>query len=363
MTEVQALLVLNAIPGLTGAGIKKLISFFGSPCKVLQQGQENLLDIGLNSNLVTNIVHFPKEKFLEDEFKLMEQKGVECITTLDESYPESLKSIDHAPLVLYLKGDSSLLTLSSIALVGSRKATYYGLKVAREFASTFASTGIGVVSGMASGIDTASHQGALQTKGKTIAVLGCGLNHIYPKENTRLFETIGQEGLLVSEFPMDVAPLSYNFPRRNRIISGLAMATVIVEAAVRSGALITVDYALAQNKDVFVVPGNIDSIYSAGTNLLIKEGAKLALSAQDVLEEVGVTIKAELETEVKKEEIHVSLSVEEYKIYELIEAAPSHIDLISARSEQEIGVLMGQMLNLELKGVIKQLPGQFYVRT
>ena len=362
MTDQESLLVLNAIPGLTGAGIKKLISAFGSPQQIMQQAQEDLLALGLNGNLIANIIHFSKEKFLEDEYKLMRQKGVEFITIFDESYPESLKCIDHAPIVLYMKGDQSILMSPSIALIGSRKATYYGLKVAHEFASNFAKAGIGVVSGMALGIDTASHQGALQAGGKTIAILGCGLNHIYPPENTQLFETIGQEGLLVCEFPMNTAPLAYNFPRRNRIISGLSMATVIVEAALRSGALITVDYALAQNRDVYVVPGNIDSIYSAGTNLLIKEGAKIVLSAGDILEEIGFAIKAELGQEVKKEKIHVPLSVEEYKIYELIENQPSHIDLISARSEQDIGVLMGQMLNLELKGVIKQLPGQYYVR-
>ncbi len=362
MTQQEALLVLNAIPGLTGPGIKKLISTFGSAEQILLQQQPALLELGLNQNLVMNIVYFPKHKFLEEEYRRMQQVGVKFITILDEAYPESLRTISGAPIVLYVKGDTSLLTAPSIALVGSRKASYYGLKVSHEFASTFAKAGIAVVSGLALGVDAASHQGALQGKGKTVAVLGCGLNHIYPKENTKLFESIGQEGLLVSEFPMDTAPLTYNFPRRNRIISGLSMATVVIEAALRSGALITVDYALGQNKDVFVVPGNIDSVSSGGTNLLIKEGAKIALSAQDVLEEIGVIIQSELEVEAKKEKIHVSLSVEEYKIYELIESVPSHIDLISARSDQDIGSLMGQMLNLELKGVIKQLPGQYYIR-
>jgi DNA processing protein len=246
--------------------------------------------------------------------------------------------------------------------VGSRKASSYGLRIAEEFGFSFSQRGISVVSGGASGVDTASHKGALKAQGQTIAVLGCGLNHVYPRENARLFEEIAQKGLMVSEFPMNTSPLSYNFPRRNRIISGLSLATVVIEAGERSGALITVDNALEQNREVFVVPGNIDSIYSQGTNRLIKEGSKVALSPDDVLQELGFELKIQLAQENKGKEAQINLSEDEYKIYELIDHKPEHIDIISLRCGQGIGALMGQMLNLELKGAIKQLPGQYYVR-
>ena len=311
---------------------------------------------------MTNIVHFPKDKFLEGEYNLLRQKDIEVITIADEDYPYSLKQIDCAPIVLYIKGNRGILKSAGVALVGSRKASFYGLKIAEEFARTFAQAGITVVSGLAYGIDTASHQGCLKAKGNTVAVLGCGLNHVYPKENVQLFQDIADKGLLISEFPMDTAPLTYNFPRRNRIISGLSLATVIVEAAPKSGALITADYALQQHKEVFVVPGNIDSIYSQGANRLIKDGALMALSAQEVLEELGLEIKKQLEQERVQDKGHIDLPLDEYKIYEFIEHQPSHIDVIAARSKEDVGALMAKIVYLELKGIIKQLPGQYYVR-
>ncbi|MBF0490195.1 MAG: DNA-protecting protein DprA, partial [Candidatus Omnitrophica bacterium] len=225
-----------------------------------------------------------------------------------------------------------------------------------------AQKGITVVSGLAHGVDTLAHKGALKAQGLTIAVLGCGFNHIYPRENTKLFEEIAEKGLLVSEYPMNTAPLAYNFPRRNRIISGLSLATVVIEASEKSGALITADFALEQNREVFAVPGNVDSLYSKGTNRLIKEGAKIALSAEEVMEEIGCTLSSQLNQEVALEIPQIHLSEDEYKIYELIEHNPHHIDIIASRFGADIGTLMSQMLNLELKGVIKQLPGQYYVR-
>jgi len=362
MTQTEALMVLNAIPGLSGEGIKKLIAVFGSANDILSQGPRGLLEQGLNQNLVTNIVHFPKDKFLEREYNLLQQNQAQVIDISQDSYPLSLKQVNHAPIVLYIKGNHQLLDSPALALVGSRQATSYGLKIAEEFACVFAQAGMAVVSGLAYGIDTAAHQGCLKVKGKTMAVLGCGLNHIYPKENIRLFEEIATEGLLVSEFAMDTAPLAYNFPRRNRIISGLSLATIIIEAKDRSGALITADFALAQNKEVFAVPGNVDSPSSQGTNRLIKEGARMALSAMEVLQELGLDIKSQLEQEEVQPKIHINLSVEEYKIYEFIEHQPNHIDVIAEKCKQDIGALMGQMVHLELKGVIKQLPGQYYVR-
>lgn len=362
MTSQQALMVLNAIPGLGASGIKKLMAVFGNANQILQKNYEELLEQGLASSLVTNIVHFPKDKFLEGEYNHLRQKGAQVITIVDEDYPSCLKEIPSAPIVLYIRGKRQMLSSLGIAMVGSRQASFYGMKMAESFARAFAQAGITVISGLARGIDTASHQGCLKAQGATMAVLGCGLNHIYPKENALLLEDIAAKGLLVSEFPMDTAPLMYNFPRRNRIISGLSLATVIIEASPKSGALITADCALEQGRDVFAVPGNIDSVLSEGTNRLIKDGAKIALSAQEVLEELGLEIQAQLEQGKSQEKPRVNLSVEEYKVYEVIDHQPNHIDIIATRCGQEIGLLMSQMLNLELKGVIKQLPGQYYIR-
>ncbi|MBI3601586.1 MAG: DNA-protecting protein DprA [Candidatus Omnitrophica bacterium] len=362
MTSQEALMVLNAIPGLAASGIRKLMDAFGSADQILQQNYKTLLEQGLAPSLATNIVHFPKDKFLEGEYNHLRQKDVEVITVVDERYPSCLKAIPSPPLVLYMRGKHQMLSLPAVAMVGSRRASFYGIKIAERFAGVFARVGVAVVSGLAKGIDTASHQGCLKAQGATMAVLGCGLNHIYPKENTRLLEDIAQGGLLVSEFPMDTAPLMYNFPRRNRIISGLSLATLIIEAAEKSGALITADCALEQGRDVFAVPGNIDSDLSQGTNRLIKDGAKIALSAEEILQELGLEMKAQLEQEKSYEKPRVNLSVDEYKVYEMLDHQPNHIDVIAARCGLDIGALMIQVLNLELKGVIKQLPGQYYIR-
>ncbi len=362
MTSQEALMVLNAIPGLGASGIKKLMAVFGNANQILQKNYEELLEQGLASSLVTNIVHFPKDKFLEGEYNHLRQKGAQVITIVDEDYPSCLKEIPSAPIVLYIRGKRQMLSSLGIAMVGSRQASFYGMKMAESFARAFAQAGITVISGLARGIDTASHQGCLKAQGATMAVLGCGLNHIYPKENALLLEDIAAKGLLVSEFPMDTAPLMYNFPRRNRIISGLSLATVIIEASPKSGALITADCALEQGREVFAVPGNIDSDLSQGTNRLIKDGAKIALSAQEVLEELGFEIQAQLEQQSQQEKPHVNLSVDEYKVYEILDHQPNHIDVIAARCGLDIGALMSQVLNLELKGVIKQLPGQYYIR-
>jgi DNA processing protein len=362
MTPQESLLVLNAIPGLSGEALRKLIAAFGSANQVLEQKENDLLDLGLNPTLVTNIVHFPKDRFLEAEYNYLRNLGAEIMTLEDDDYPSLLKEIKHAPFVLYLKGNRQLLNSTSIALVGARKATTYGLKIAEEFGSCFAQAQITVVSGLAYGIDTASHRGALKAKGATIAVLGCGLNHVYPKENTGLFNEIAKDGLLVSEFPLNTPPLTYNFPRRNRIVSGLSLATIVVEAKERSGALITADFALEQSREVFAVPGDIDNESSKGTNRLIKEGAKIALSVHEVIEELGFEIQNQIQQENKTSSAQIHLSEDEYKIYELLNHEPQHIDIISSHSKADVGALMGQMLNLEIKGAIKQLPGQYYVR-
>ncbi len=345
MTEQEALLVLNAVPDLGATRIRKLIVLYGSALKALQAS--------------VNIIHFSKDKFLQDEYNLMQRRGIVALTSADGNYPCSLKDFEDAPVVLYIKGEIDALNQMSVAIVGSRAASFYGCKSANTFARAFVEAGMMVVSGLARGIDTAAHQGALSAGGKTIAVIGCGFNHMYPKENLSLMETISKNGAVVSEFAFDMPPLKQNFPWRNRIISALSLATVVIEAGSRSGALITADFALAQNKDVFVVPSNIDTETALGSNQLIQDGAKVALNPDDVLSQIK---KDYVPSCLNDSKPMLLLSDEQSKVYPHITYQPVHLDELVQRSGLDISSLMNITLSLELKRVIRQLPGQYYVR-
>ncbi len=360
MTEQEALLVLNAVPDLGALRIRKLMAFFGSARRVLEASIEELHTSGLLlPTTAENIFHFSKDKFLEDEYNRRKRKGIALITAADNDYPCSLKDFEDAPVVLYVKGDIGSLGQMSVALVGPRAASYYGLKTARTFAGSFARAGLVVVSGLARGIDTAAHQGSLEARGRTIAVIGCGFNYMYPKENRSLSETISQNGAVISEFAMDMPPLKYNFPWRNRIISALSLATVVIEAGSRSGALITADYALAQNKDVFVLPANIDTPTAMGSNRLIQDGARVALSPDDVLYQIK---EGHIPWHADKSLPELLLDDQQQQVYPHITYQPVHLDELVRLSGLSISSLMGITLSLELKRAIRQLPGQYYVR-
>jgi len=241
----------------------------------------------LTSNDIVRILEARNSKLFNDELILIEKNKIICLDVFDSEYPQLLKEIDSSPLVLYAKGDVKLLNNFCLAIVGSRAATSYGLSLTKDYASKLAGLGITIVSGLALGIDTAAHQGALRT-GKTVAVLGSGLLNIYPRQNSRLFAKIAQAGVVVSEFPLNISPLRENFPRRNRIVSGLSRGVLVVEAAERSGALITARLACEQNREVFAIPGPVNSTVSAGPHCLIKEGAKLVNSLDDILDELNL---------------------------------------------------------------------------
>ena len=360
MTEQEALLVLNAVPDLGAIRIRKLMAFFGGALRVLQASFEDLQISALTSpETAKNIIHFSKDKFLRDEYNLMKRKGVIAISVVDDNYPFSLKGFEDSPVALYVKGEIDALDQRSVALVGSSAASFYGCKSAKCFAQAFVQAGMVVVSGLARGIDTAAHQGSLEAGGKTVAVIGCGFNYMYPKENQSLMEAICKNGAVVSEFAFSMPPLKQNFPWRNRIISALSLATVVIEAGKRSGALITAGFAMAQNKDVFVLPSNIDSETALGSNQLIQDGALVALSPDDVL--------SQIKEDHIPEESHDSrpvllLSDEQAKIYPYITYQPVHLDDLLRQSGLNISSLMNITLSLELKRVIRQLPGQYYVR-
>ena len=288
MEEKRYLLALNMVEGLGSIKISQLLKHFNKAENIFSVPVKELEHIsGIGAKIAGRIKDFNWQD-LDKELELVRKHKIEVVTIADSDYPESLRQIPDPPLVLYFKGKSDW-TGFNFAIVGSRKASLYGLSVAEKFAQQLAALGVVIVSGMARGIDTASHKGALKAKGATLAVLGSGLLNIYPPENESLAEKIAESGAVISEFPLNTPPLRENFPRRNRIVSGLARGVLVVEAAERSGALITADLALDQGKDVFAVPGKVDSPTSLGANHLIKQGAKLVNSIEDILEEYGLS--------------------------------------------------------------------------
>jgi len=295
---------------------------------------------------------------MNDESRLIKEENVKVITIKDAEYPVNLKEIHDPPAVLYVKGELKKEDKLSVAIVGSRHSSNYGRDTAERLATELAQLGITVISGMARGIDTAAHNGALNSKGRTIAVLGSGLANIYPPENKALFYKIAESGAVISEFPMTMPPLAANFPRRNRIISGLSLGTVIVEAAWKSGALITARCAYEQGREVFSVPGEVGRITAFGTNQLIKDGAKLVETAEDILEELAVPIK---ECITKRSKVlPADLKQEELKILRVLENGPMYVDKIAEESLISISGTSSALTCLEIKGLIKRLPGNVF---
>ncbi|MCK4244037.1 MAG: DNA-processing protein DprA [Candidatus Omnitrophica bacterium] len=353
---------LNLIDGLGFIRIRNLLKKFREPKKVFSASAAELLEVpGINKNIAERIKSF-SDAGLEKELSLIEELGLSVIALEDKDYPSNLKLIYDPPPVLYVQGGIEAKDRLAIAIVGTRRCSYYGRKTADSLSYELTSRGFTVVSGMARGIDTAGHKGALKAGGRTIAVLGSGLARIYPRENKELAAKIGKSGALISEFPLLTAPDRRNFPQRNRIISGLSLGVVVIEAPDRSGALITADLALEQGREVFAIPGNVDQPTSSGTLRLIKQGAKLVTESDDVIEELGALLNLlPKKKEGKGEKAVPTLKGEEKRIYHLLTTSPQHIDEIIKRSELSASTAAGLLMTLELKGLVKQLPGKFYV--
>ncbi|MCX7661193.1 MAG: DNA-processing protein DprA [Candidatus Omnitrophica bacterium] len=298
MNPKEALLGLNLIPDLTPLKLNLLLKSFSSPCEIFGASLERLEKLGIGRETAQKILSL-KENQIKEEIDKAETSGIKIITILDKEYPSLLKNIADPPSLLYVKGRIPQ-DVFNIAIVGSRDASFYGLATAKNFSAGLARLGFWIISGMARGIDTYAHKGALEAEGRTLAVLGSGFNHIYPQENKSLMKEISEKGGVISEFPMDTPPYKANFPRRNRIISGLSLGVLVVEAKRKSGALITADLALEQGREVFCIPGKIDSASSFGTNSLIQQGAKLALKIEDILEGLGTVPIKNQELSLKK---------------------------------------------------------------
>lgn len=297
------------------------------------------------------------------EIERIERKKYKIITLEDGNYPLYLREIFDPPLVLYCAGDVEALKGPAVSLVGARKPTAYGSAVAERLARDLAARGLVIVSGMARGIDSIAHWGALEG-GRTVAVLGSGLENIYPKENRALFYKIIENGAVISEFPLKSAPLGFHFPIRNRIISGLSLALVVVEASRRSGSLISARLALEQNREVMAVPGNITSELSQGTNWLVKTGAKLVETWEDVVEEFPSPLREELLSQKEeKMEMLPEMSHQEKKLFELIKPdSLTHIDTLVEETEFSVSEVLSILLGLELRELIIQRPGKYFQR-
>ena len=348
---------LSMIKGLGPLRINTLLECFGDPGSIWKAPKNKLHNIKGVGKAAQNIVKQRQEPDLEKILKRLEQKRISFITINEEKYPEILKTIHDPPPVIFYKGNFSF-NRPAIAIVGSRRCTGYGKKVAKKIAYKLVQRGITVISGMARGIDTSSHLGALKGKGKTVAVLGSGLDHIYPPENKDLFKEIQHDGCVISEFPPGVEPLSKNFPRRNRIISGLSKGTVVVEASNRSGSLITSNLALEQGREVFAVPGNISRPQSQGTNDLIKKGAKIVTEVSDILEELFLYNDY---PSSKEKATYPQLTDEEEKIIKVLQLEETmHINDIIKSVELNAGQVNTILLKLELKGLVSKEEGKKY---
>jgi DNA processing protein len=356
-------LALHLIPGLGNLTFKKLLEKFGNPARVLGAAFPELMEVeGLRKEIAGRISR--KEFSLEPSkvLKSLDHWEARMVIYTDSMYPDILKEIHDPPMVIYLKGRDIPKKASFLAVVGSRGPTSYGLRVAENLAQGLARRGIGIVSGLARGIDSAAHWGCLGGHGFTVAVLGTGIDVVYPASNKKLFEEITMNGAVITEFPPGTPPEPRNFPIRNRIISGLSRGVVVVEATMNSGSLITASVALEQGREVYAVPGSVHSFKSRGCHFLIKQGAKLVENADDVLDELGLNYPHAAKTDTFKTPLSPPTEESEQKVYDLIGDYPIHIDEIAREGNIEPSAVSAALMRMELRGIIRQLPGKYFVR-
>ncbi|OGL47824.1 MAG: DNA protecting protein DprA [Candidatus Schekmanbacteria bacterium RBG_16_38_10] len=361
MDQKKDWIALNLVRGIGKILFTRLLQHFGSASNVLKASCQELIKIrGIGDKIAEEIISLKDGKLIEEELRLIKENNVEVLTLDSPEYPVALKTIYNPPPVLYVKGSIKDFE-NGIAIVGSRNPTFYGKAITEKLTVELVAKGFAIVSGMARGIDTVAHSSAIEKGGKTIAVLGSGLNMIYPQENSRLAENISKSGAVISEFPMKMPPHRENFPVRNRIISGLSIGTLVIEASEKSGALITAKQALEQGREVFAIPGNVNSRNSKGTNALIKEGAKLVEDVEDIISELNLPQKSKTkQSEEVSRKLQVNLSEEEMIIYTVINENPIHIDVITKESNLPVNRVSAILLALEMNGVIRQEAGKMF---
>lgn len=364
----QHWLTLSLLPGLGCGLISRLVAHYGGAEAVLRhggRGSASIAGIGprLQELLADQVQVQRARRQAKAELARLADFGGQPLCPEMSQYPHALLTITDPPALLFCRGNLSLLSLPAVALIGSRAASEYGCRIARQLAAELAGQGVAVVSGAAYGIDASAHQGALQAGGPTIAVLGCGLDIAYPKTHASLLADIAATGLLVSEYPLGTQPDGFRFPARNRLISGLSAGVVVVEATEKSGSLITATLALDQGREVFAVPGRVDSPKSAGCHSLIRQGAQLARHAEDILESLGWgQAMPAVSGSGRRAATTTELSADEQQLWAVLDVYPQDIDTLGRRSGLSVTALHGLLLHLELRGLIRQMPGQLYER-
>jgi DNA processing protein len=374
--DIGQWLKLRNTDGVGPVTFGALLKHFSSVDSALGASVSELTKVdGIGDKTARQIVKTCDSFDVDGELELADKLGISIINLEDERYPAALKGICDAPPILYVKGTLTRQDALSIAIVGSRRSSFYGQEQAGRFAHLLASSGFTIVSGMARGIDTAAHRGSLTAKGRTLAVQGCGLSHIFPPENKELFSEIAASGACISELPLKYEPRPENFPPRNRIIAGLSLGVIVIEATERSGALISAKAALEYDREVMAVPGKIDSPLSRGSHRLIKDGAKLIESVEDVMEALGYIgddLKPHVSAAANEAQQKIdaplfdisrlNLNTDETTIHNCVSKEPIHIEELIAITNLAVGSVSASLISLRLKGLIKQLPGNMFVR-
>jgi DNA processing protein len=352
---------LNQVQGLGSVRLQQLMNSFGNVQAIWEASESDLRDSGLNEAVLKNLLKSRKTLDLSAELRRLEALGASIITWDDSNYPDNLRFAADSPPVLYLRGQLIPTDMKALAIVGTRKASRYGLDVAQRMAYWLASQEVTIVSGLAMGIDAAAHQGAIDAKGRTIAVLGCGVDILYPRENEKLAHAIMKQGAIISEHPLGTPPNAKHFPARNRIISGLSLGVLVAEAPTDSGALITAEAALEQGREVFAVPANIFNRNGAGCNRLIQEGAKLVMKASDVLDELNIAYSKKV-IKTKTEKVAPGSELEK-RVLALLDEEGIHVDEITRQLGLSSAEVIATLTLLELKGLAQSLGAMQYSRT
>jgi DNA processing protein len=364
MNSSEACIALNMLPTVGPVRLRKLLAVFEKPKRILAAKRSELRAVeGIGGEVADQIAGWESTVDLAAELNRVRDFGASVITQESSSYPRSLREIHAPPIVLYVWGELQERDHHAIGIIGARRTTHYGMESAKKLAYQVAYAGLTVISGLARGIDTAAHQGALAAKGRTIAVIGSGLAKLYPPENAALADKIRTgNGAIVSEFSMEIEPDRQTFPMRNRIIAGWSHGILVVEAGLNSGALITAAQALEQGRSVYAVPGHINAPSAMGSNRLIQQGAKLVMSASDILEDLQILLPETKPSPEAAMRPLPPLSEDERRVYEAIDSSETAIDQIAGRCNLPSATVSSTLLALELKRLVKQLPGKYFVK-
>ena len=364
MNATEACIALNMLPTMGPVRLRNLLQVFKTPERILAARGNELRGVeGIGAEVADQITSWESIVDLPAELNRIRDFGANVITAESPLYPRQLREIHAPPIVLYVWGEIQERDQHAIGVIGSRRTTHYGTESAKKLSYQLAYAGLTVISGLARGIDTAAHQGALASKGRTIAVIGSGLLNLYPPENAALADKIRSgNGAVISEFSMEIEPDRQTFPMRNRIISGWSHGILVVEAGLNSGALITASQALEQGRSVYAVPGHINAPSAHGSNRLIQQGAKLVMDASDILDDLQVLLPETKPSPEAAARPLPALTTDERRVYDAIESSETAIDQIATKSELPSAVVSSTLLRLELKRLVKQLPGKYFVK-